>query len=70
MKDLIQPSTPIDGQRQVAQVQAVAETWSPQHVLTFAFQTFGKNVAISSAFGAEGIPCRLRRSRSEARWRA
>jgi phosphoadenosine phosphosulfate reductase len=55
VKDLIQPSTPIDGQRQVAQVQAVAETWSPQHVLTFAFQTFGKNVAISSAFGAEGM---------------
>ncbi len=55
MKDLIQPSTPIDGQLQVARVQNVAETWSPQHVLTWAFQTYGKNVAISSAFGAEGM---------------
>ncbi len=55
MKDLIQPSTPIDGQLQVTQVQAVAETWSPQHVLSWAFQTFGKNVAVSSAFGAEGM---------------
>lgn len=55
MKDLIQLSTPIDGQRQVVHVQAVAETWSPQHVLAWAFQTFGKNVAVSSAFGAEGM---------------
>lgn len=55
MKDLIQPSTPIDGQLQVARVQNVAETWSPQHALTWAFQTYGKNVAISSAFGAEGM---------------
>jgi phosphoadenosine phosphosulfate reductase len=55
VKDLIQPSTPIDGQLQVAQVQAAAETWSPQHVLSWAFQTFGRNVAISSAFGAEGM---------------
>jgi phosphoadenosine phosphosulfate reductase len=55
VKDLIQPSTPIDGQLQVARVQNVAETWSPQHVLTWAFQTYGKNVAISSAFGAEGM---------------
>src|SRR5207302_5637 len=55
VKDLIQPSPPIDGQLQVTQVQAVAETWSPQHVLSWAFQTFGKNVAVSSAFGAEGM---------------
>ena len=55
MKDLSQPSTPIDAQLQVAQVQAVAETWSPQHVLSWAFRTFGKKVAISSAFGVEGM---------------
>ena len=55
MKDLSQPSTPIDDQLQVAQVQAVAETWSPQHVLSWAFRTFGKKVAISSAFGVEGM---------------
>ena len=55
MKDLSQPSTPIDDQLQVAQVQAVAETWSPQHVLSWAFRMFGKKVAISSAFGVEGM---------------
>jgi phosphoadenosine phosphosulfate reductase len=55
VKDLIQPSAPVDGQLQVAQVQAVAETWSPQHVLSWAFRTFGKKVAISSAFGVEGM---------------
>jgi len=55
VKDLSQPSTPIDAQLQVAQVQAVAETWSPQHVLSWAFRTFGKKVAISSAFGVEGM---------------
>jgi len=55
VNDLIQPSTQHDGQLQVAQVQNLAETWSPQHVLNWAFQTFGKNVAISSAFGAEGM---------------
>ena len=56
MKDLIQPSTQHDGHLQVAQVlQNLAETWSPQHALSWAFQTFGKNVAISSAFGAEGM---------------
>jgi len=55
VKDLSQPSTPIDDQLQVAQVQAVAETWSPQHVLSWAFRTFGKKVAISSAFGVEGM---------------
>jgi len=55
VKDLSQPSTPIDDQLQVAQVQAVAEAWSPQHVLSWAFRTFGKKVAISSAFGVEGM---------------
>src|ERR1700751_4420748 len=54
MKDL-QPSTQNDGQLRVAQVQNVAETWSPQHALSWAFHTFGNNVAISSAFGAEGM---------------
>lgn len=55
MKDLIQPSTQHHGQLQVAQVQTLAETWSPPHVLNWAFQTFGRSVAISSAFGAEGM---------------
>jgi phosphoadenosine phosphosulfate reductase len=40
---------------QIADVQAEAENWSPQHVLSWAFETFGQNIAISSAFGAEGM---------------
>ena len=50
MKDLIQPSTQNDGQLRVAQVQHVAEAWTPQHALSWAFETFGNTVAISSAF--------------------
>jgi phosphoadenosine phosphosulfate reductase len=40
---------------QISAVQQVAEHWSPQQVLGWAFETFGKGVAISSAFGAEGM---------------
>lgn len=40
---------------QIAALQAAAEHWSPQHVLTWALDTFGQRVAISSAFGAEGM---------------
>ena len=32
-----------------------AESWTPQRALTWAFETFGNRVAISSAFGAEGM---------------
>jgi phosphoadenosine phosphosulfate reductase len=32
-----------------------AEGWSPQRVLAWSFETFGDKVAISSAFGAEGM---------------
>jgi phosphoadenosine phosphosulfate reductase len=39
----------------IAELQSTAETWSPQRVLTWAFDTFGSRVAISSAFGAEGM---------------
>jgi phosphoadenosine phosphosulfate reductase len=39
----------------IAELQPLAESWSPQHVLTWAFETFGNGVAISSAFGAEGM---------------
>jgi phosphoadenosine phosphosulfate reductase len=39
----------------IAEVQSHAENWSPQRVLAWAFETFGKEVAISSAFGAEGM---------------
>jgi phosphoadenosine phosphosulfate reductase len=42
-------------QDRIAEVQQVAETWTPQHALAWAFETFGNSVAISSAFGAEGM---------------
>jgi phosphoadenosine phosphosulfate reductase len=40
---------------QIAEVQLKAETWSPQQVLAWAFETFGNRVAISSAFGTGGM---------------
>ena len=39
----------------IAEVQFRAENWSPQRVLSWAFETFGNGAAISSAFGAEGM---------------
>ena len=39
----------------IAEVQLTAESWSPQRVLGWVFETFGNDVAISSAFGAEGM---------------
>jgi phosphoadenosine phosphosulfate reductase len=42
-------------QEQIAKVQVAAENWTPQRALTWAFETFGNRVAISSAFGAEGM---------------
>src|ERR1035441_1253801 len=39
----------------IAEVQSTAENWSPERVLAWAFDTFGNSVAISSAFGAEGM---------------
>lgn len=46
------PSSTID---QVASIQHIAESWTPQHVMNWAFDTFGNRIAISSAFGAEGM---------------
>src|ERR1039458_2104752 len=40
---------------QIAEVPLTAEHWSPQQVLSWAFAAFGNEVAISSAFGAEGM---------------
>ena len=42
-------------QERIADAQASAENWTPQRTLTWAFETFGNRVAISSAFGAEGM---------------
>lgn len=39
----------------IGELQLAAENWTPQHVLAWAFDTFGNGVAISSAFGAEGM---------------
>jgi phosphoadenosine phosphosulfate reductase len=39
----------------IADIFASAETWTPQRTLSWAFDTFGRGVAISSAFGAEGM---------------
>ena len=36
-------------------VQELAESWIPERALGWAFETFKKDVAISSAFGAEGM---------------
>ena len=40
---------------EIAEVRLTAESWSPQQTLAWAFETFGNEVAISSAFGAEGM---------------
>ena len=40
---------------QIAELQAQSESWTPQQLLKWAFDNFGSNVAISSAFGAEGM---------------
>lgn len=37
------------------EVQILAETWSAEEVLNWAFKTFGKRVEIASGFGAEGM---------------
>jgi phosphoadenosine phosphosulfate reductase len=39
----------------IEQLQLAAETWTPERVLAWAFDTFGASVAISSAFGVEGM---------------
>ncbi len=40
---------------EVGKLQTAAELWRPERVLGWAFETFGNTVAISSAFGAEGM---------------
>lgn len=39
----------------VEHLRAAAESWNPEQVLAWSFETFGNGVAISSAFGAEGM---------------
>jgi phosphoadenosine phosphosulfate reductase len=40
---------------EVREIQIAAEGWKPERVLEWAFERFGDTVAISSAFGAEGM---------------
>ena len=40
---------------QIEDAQNAADNWTPQRALHWAFDTFGNTVAISSAFGAEGM---------------
>jgi phosphoadenosine phosphosulfate reductase len=40
---------------EVQRLQVAAEAWRPERVLEWAFDAFGEAVAISSAFGAEGM---------------
>lgn len=40
---------------EVGRLQFAAEAWKPEQVLEWAFETFGETVALSSAFGAEGM---------------
>jgi phosphoadenosine phosphosulfate reductase len=42
-------------EEQIVDVQSAAENWTPQRALNWAFETYGNRVAISSAFGAEGM---------------
>lgn len=44
-----------DARTLIAEVQQQSENWTPQHTLSWAFETFGNRVAISSAFGVEGM---------------
>lgn len=55
MKEQIQDEMQHTLKSQIPQLQGAAETWNPQRVLSWAFETFGNRVAISSAFGAEGM---------------
>jgi phosphoadenosine phosphosulfate reductase len=40
---------------ELASIQFLAETWTPEQVLSWAFKRFRNDVAVSSAFGAEGM---------------
>jgi phosphoadenosine phosphosulfate reductase len=41
--------------RDISSILQAAESWTPQQVLRWAFESFGNRVAISSAFGVEGM---------------
>ena len=39
----------------IVDLQHEAETWAPEQILQWGFDSFGRDVAISSAFGASGM---------------
>jgi phosphoadenosine phosphosulfate reductase len=39
----------------IAQLSNQAESWSPEQVLAWAFENYGRDVAIASGFGVEGM---------------
>ena len=57
MNNRIQPNVNVKGQieERIEAVQHSSKHWTPQRALSWAFDTFGNRVAISSAFGAEGM---------------
>jgi phosphoadenosine phosphosulfate reductase len=55
VKPSIQDQLRISSAADVATIQQAAESWTPQRSLAWAFDTFGNHIAISSAFGAEGM---------------
>jgi len=40
---------------ELASIQFLAESWTPEQVVSWAFKRFRNEIAISSAFGAEGM---------------
>ena len=42
-------------QAEIERIQHLVETWSPRDILRWSFAAFGRHVAISSAFGPEGM---------------
>lgn len=55
MKEGVGRKEAVNIREEIPALRTAAEGWSPTQVLQWAFQTFGDTVAISSAFGAEGM---------------
>ncbi len=53
----------------ISTVQPLAEKWTAEEVLRWAFDRFGNNIAISSAFGVEGMTVIDMASRVHPRFR-
>jgi phosphoadenosine phosphosulfate reductase len=55
MKEAVDKKSAVNIRENIPALRIAAENWNPAQVLHWAFQTFGDAVAISSAFGAEGM---------------